>query len=550
MGNQRDRQFTLPKNIRQMGKLGETYKIYVEDFVYTYVHRTLREEQEKEKKDFVAAVLLGRRFSRAGQEYIFISGAQQVDFTLRETADSSMHFETQVSDEKQNAALYFAEKMPDDSQKMAESGYENTAAGKNRSAESIEHADQIFPSERFAEEGGQAYGFAGEVSQSDASVADAGLVYEYEEQPFAAVSTQERQQLFWERVYQGIKEYFSEYELLGWYFETDGGNLEVTASIQQFFDVTQEHGSRFLYLADRLNRADAFLVQEQGRLQRLEGYAVYYEKNPAMQEFLVAQNRHSDPVRSTEERVPSAREDVAQNYRAILNKLNEKPSRKKYQPFVYVAGIAVLAVVAATGISQIGNYQNLKTLEQTLQTFSGNVQKDGAVADGSESAPEEQVTTSGDASAAENGQVSDSDGIQAEAGQASDATAQNAQSGNGENGQGQDTQDVGETGAGDGTQNPGADTSVNTAQGTGTDTSASNVSQNVGGNSQISGSGSDATTGEAGSSVRYYTVKKGDSLMSISKAVYHTTAMIPEICNANQIENMDMIYEGQQLLLP
>lgn len=546
MGNQRDRQFTLPKNIRQMGKLGETYKIYVEDFVYTYVHRTLREEQEKQ--DFVAAVLLGRRFSRAGQEYIFISGAHQVDFSLRETADSSMHFETQVSDEKQNAALYFAEKMPDASQKMAESGYENTAAGKDRSAESVENADQIFPSESFSEEGGQVYGSAGEVPQSDASVADAGLFYEYEEQPSAAVSTQERQQMFWERVYQGIKEYFSEYELLGWYFETDGGNLEVTASIQQFFDVTQEHGSRFLYLADRLNRADAFFVQEQGRLQRLEGYAVYYEKNPAMQEFLVAQNRHSDPVRSTEERVTSAREDVAQNYRAILNKLNEKPSRKKYQPFVYVAGIAVLAVVAATGISQIGNYQNLKTLEQTLQTFSGNVQKDGAVDDGSESAPEEQGAVSGDASAAENGQASDADETQAEAGQASDANAQNAQSGNGENGQ--DTQGAGKTGAGDGTQNHGADTSVNTAQGTGTDTSASNISQNVGGNSQTSGSGSDASGGTAGSSARYYTVKKGDSLMSISKAVYHTTAMIPEICNANQIENMDMIYEGQQLLLP
>ena len=548
MGNQRDRQFTLPKNIRQMGKLGETYKIYVEDFVYTYVHRTLWEEQEKEKKDFVAAVLLGRRFSRAGQEYIFISGAQQVDFSLRETADSSMHFETQVSDEKQNAALYFTEKMPDDSQKMAESGYEDTAAGKNRPAEPVENADQIFSSERFAEEGGQVYGSAGEVSQSVVSVTDTGLGYEYEEQPFAAVSTQERQQLFWERVYQGIKEYFSEYELLGWYFETDGGNLEVTTSIQQFFDVTQEHGSHFLYLADRLNRVDAFFVQEQGRLQRLEGYAVYYEKNPAMQEFLVAQNRHSDPVRSTEERVPSAREDVAQNYRAILNKLNEKSSRKKYQPFVYVAGVAVLAVVAATGISQIGNYQNLKTLEQTLQTFSGNVQKDGAVADGSEFAPEEQGAVSGGVSVAENGQASDADETQVEAGQASDANSQNAQSGNGENGQ--DTQGAGETGAGDGTQNHGADTSVNTAQGTGTDTSASNISQDVGGNSQTSGSGSDASGGAAGSSARYYTVKKGDSLMSISKAVYHTTAMIPEICNANQIENMDMIYEGQQLLLP
>lgn len=54
MENQRDREFVLPKNIRQMGKLGETYKIYVEDFVYTYVHRTLREEQKN--PDFVAAV--------------------------------------------------------------------------------------------------------------------------------------------------------------------------------------------------------------------------------------------------------------------------------------------------------------------------------------------------------------------------------------------------------------------------------------------------------------------------------------------------------------
>ena len=53
MENQRDREFVLPKNIRQMGKMGETYKIYVEDFVYTYVHRTLREEQKN--PDFVAA---------------------------------------------------------------------------------------------------------------------------------------------------------------------------------------------------------------------------------------------------------------------------------------------------------------------------------------------------------------------------------------------------------------------------------------------------------------------------------------------------------------
>ena len=44
--------------------------------------------------------------------------------------------------------------------------------------------------------------------------------------------------------------------------------------------------------------------------------------------------------------------------------------------------------------------------------------------------------------------------------------------------------------------------------------------------------------------------EKGDSLMSISKAIYHDTSMIDKICSMNQIENMDMIYEGQDLILP
>ena len=299
-------------------------------------------------------------------------------------------------------------------------------------------------------------------------------------------------------------------------------------------------------MSDRINRTDTFFVQEQGRLQRLDGYAVYYEKNPAMQEYLVAQNRHSDPVRNKMECEVSSREDVARNYRAILNKLNEKPSRKKYQPFVYVAGIAVLAVVAATGISQIGNYQTLKTLEQTLQTFSGNVQKGGIANDSSELIAEEQGTASG---TVENGQASGTEGMQEETEQASVA---GTEAGNGSDEKGQGAQSTGDsaTETGNATENAGENMSANLSQSAGADASVSDISQNTGGHNLTSENAADISGGTADSSARYYTVKKGDSLMSISKAVYHTTAMIPEICNANQIENMDMIYEGQQLLLP
>ena len=67
---------------------------------------------------------------------------------------------------------------------------------------------------------------------------------------------------------------------------------------------------------------------------------------------------------------------------------------------------------------------------------------------------------------------------------------------------------------------------------------------------QGNSSQAESANADTQNSARYYTVKKGDSLMSISKAVYHTTQKVQDICNANQIENMDMIYEGQQLLLP
>ena len=46
----------LPKNIRQVGKPGEKMKIYVEDYVITYINQIARESAEQQ----CLAVLLGR----------------------------------------------------------------------------------------------------------------------------------------------------------------------------------------------------------------------------------------------------------------------------------------------------------------------------------------------------------------------------------------------------------------------------------------------------------------------------------------------------------
>lgn len=53
-----------------------------------------------------------------------------------------------------------------------------------------------------------------------------------------------------------------------------------------------------------------------------------------------------------------------------------------------------------------------------------------------------------------------------------------------------------------------------------------------------------------GSSARYYTVKKGDTLWGIAKKYYGNGNRYPDIARANNIANPDIIHIGQKLLIP
>lgn len=450
MQREENREFTLPKNIRQMGAFGDTYKVYVEDFVYTYVHQFIH---RRKKEDLVlAAVLLGKTIRQGEQEYVFISGAQKVEFQMTEESDR--------------------EEMQEE------------------------------PEER------------------ESSVGDSGDMYEEKNRVIQERDTVfSRQQEFWDKVYQRIKQYFDDCEILGWYFNLDGSNLEINAQLQQFFESTYKKGSRFLYYEDSLEQEDAFFVQEQHRLQRLSGYAVYYEKNPQMQEFMIAEKERLTPKPLRDSYIREDRDEVVQSYRAIMNKLNEKPQKKKLQPVIYVAGVAVLAVVVATGVSQIGNYQNLKVLEQTMQTLSG------AVDEPADEEPEEEK-----AAEPEPVNESETENADAEAKNAeTDAEAQNTEKDGAEEGEETDSasseKPASDTEAGSGSVNSQAETGEGAQQ-------------------------ADSSQQTAATPSDYYIVKKGDSLVSISKAIYNTSNKVEEICQLNHIENMDMIYEGQKLLLP
>lgn len=70
----------LPKNITQIGEVSKDCKIYVEDYVISYMKQLNQAAQDKE----MAVALYGRRQTEDGISYHFLYGACKLDFLQRE----------------------------------------------------------------------------------------------------------------------------------------------------------------------------------------------------------------------------------------------------------------------------------------------------------------------------------------------------------------------------------------------------------------------------------------------------------------------------------
>ena len=65
----------LPRNLRQIGNPSGEHKIYVEDFVYTFLHPSSREEAGNPK----VAIIVGTHEEEHGTQYYFVRGAFYID---------------------------------------------------------------------------------------------------------------------------------------------------------------------------------------------------------------------------------------------------------------------------------------------------------------------------------------------------------------------------------------------------------------------------------------------------------------------------------------
>lgn len=86
--------FSIPRNIRQIGLPNEDYRIYVEDYVYTFLVRLAGTDANGEKEKGHLAVLTGESKWQSGVTYVFVRGALTVDKT--EAASDHIDFTEKV----------------------------------------------------------------------------------------------------------------------------------------------------------------------------------------------------------------------------------------------------------------------------------------------------------------------------------------------------------------------------------------------------------------------------------------------------------------------
>lgn len=296
----------------------------------------------------------------------------------------------------------------------------------------------------------------------------------------------------WKEVYDQMQQYFHHVEVLGWFVTHPGLELEVNEQIRCVWHSGFEGEDRILFLYDNISREEAFYTYKDGEFLRQTGYYIYYEKNEQMQEYMVDRKGG----KSIDEEY---RDKASGKIRKKIEKKNQE--HKKYlfqQQIIYSVGIVAGAIVLVMAASRL--------------------QKSAIEEMGAEAAAQGQnwLLEGSKEEVSESKAVMKETNVQAE--ETKMMIAQEKTS--------QETDSKKEK----------------------SEKQKSKLEEEKESEKEDNSQKKEENQKEV--SEEKYTVKKGDTLESISIAYYGTSRYVKKIKKCNQLENADKIYIGQELILP
>jgi LysM repeat protein len=301
----------------------------------------------------------------------------------------------------------------------------------------------------------------------------------------------------WTGLYEEIRHYFNDLQIVGWFATYPFNDNANFPTIRKVHLDNFAGNDKVFFGFDRTENEEAFYLYEAGILSKHETYYIYYERNEAMQEYLIDNNISSKPEKqeqhrregsyrsllmASKEKEKEKEEKTEKIKTPIIFKKLEKPNKTmppKRMSSLASSLIIILLLVAVIGVME--NYDQMKSLKVNV----GSMAKGILGLDDSDKDDDNDV-------------INEEDGtVQVE------------------------------------TVNGNVETTTESTTSAPTETAP--VEQ---------------TTQAAANTQKSYTVQEGETLYSICRKLYNDTSMVGQIISLNNLSSPDNITAGQQLLLP
>lgn len=171
----------------------------------------------------------------------------------------------------------------------------------------------------------------------------------------------------WTNIYDNIKKYFVNFEIVGWFLGGPSNILEEKDKILKTHLDNFAGQDKTLLTYDNIEKEESFLVFIDNRLVRQNGYYIYYEKNEEMQNYMIDHKNVEEKIEQYEDRVTK---DIRQ---VIQSKKPTHEENKSVTRLMYAAGALLAVVILIVSASMLNNVEQIKNMQKTLAELSEKV---------------------------------------------------------------------------------------------------------------------------------------------------------------------------------
>ncbi len=168
------------------------------------------------------------------------------------------------------------------------------------------------------------------------------------------------------------KQYFEGQDIVGWCLVETGHPMSLNRGVNKIHGKMFAKENSIFIWKDSVENDEMFFAYKYGELMQMGGHYIYYERNPAMQNYMISTRRQNGvtPSEMVEDR-------AAKNFRSAIKEKAEYREQRQSSRILYVTSVLLVIIVLVIGVSAMNNYEKMESVQSSLESLSQSVNKPG-----------------------------------------------------------------------------------------------------------------------------------------------------------------------------